>query len=129
MCFIEIRTGSNHFFSIVSLSSCSIVYIVYDHCSYIVGLSQPPFTWKCSDKKKDRQEITCSRHQKTKPRILQFTNLKCSIKTKEPFKTPFLMVYYFLFFTLKTFWALLFHFKGFKRHFAALWIGEFILVF
>ena len=56
MCFIEIRTGSNHFFSIVSLSSCSIVYIVYDHCSYIVGLSQPPFTWKCSDKKKERQE-------------------------------------------------------------------------
>ena len=56
---IEIRTGSNHFFSIVSLSSCSIVYIVYDHCSYIVGLSQPPFTWKCSDKKKERQETLC----------------------------------------------------------------------
>ena len=30
------------------------------------------------------------------------------------------MVYYFLFITLKTVSALLFHFKGFKRHFAAL---------
>ena len=26
---------------------------------------------------------------KTKPRIHQFTNLKCCIKAKEPFKTPF----------------------------------------
>ena len=33
--------------------------------------------------------VTCSWHQKTKPRILQFTNLKCCIKAKVPFKTPF----------------------------------------
>ena len=33
--------------------------------------------------------ITCSWHQKTKPRILQFTNLKCCIKARESFKTPF----------------------------------------
>ena len=33
--------------------------------------------------------ITCSWHQKTKPRIDQFTNLRCCIKAREPFKTPF----------------------------------------
>ena len=33
--------------------------------------------------------ITCSWHQKTKPPIHQFTNLKCCIKAREPFKTPF----------------------------------------
>ena len=48
-----------------------------------------------------------------KKRILQFTNLKCCIKAKEPFKTPFngalVLIYYFkkhskpCFFILKTF--------------------------
>ena len=39
--------------------------------------------------------LTCSWHQKTKPRIQWFTNLKCftnlksCIKAREPFKTPF----------------------------------------
>ena len=33
--------------------------------------------------------ITCSWHQKTNSPILQLTNLKCCIKAKEPFKTPF----------------------------------------
>ena len=33
--------------------------------------------------------LTCSWHQKTKPPILQFTNLKCCIKAREPFKPPF----------------------------------------
>ena len=33
--------------------------------------------------------ITCSWHQKTNSPILHFTNLKCCIKAKEPFKTPF----------------------------------------
>ena len=32
---------------------------------------------------------TCSWHQKTNSPILQFTNLKCCIKAKEPFETPF----------------------------------------
>ena len=34
-------------------------------------------------------QITCSWHQKTNSPVLQFTNLKCCIKGKEPFKTPF----------------------------------------
>ena len=33
--------------------------------------------------------LTCSWHQKTNSPIPQFTNLKCCIKAKEPFKTPF----------------------------------------
>ena len=32
--------------------------------------------------------LTCSWHQKTKTRIIQFTNLKCCIKAREPFKSP-----------------------------------------
>ena len=45
--------------------------------------------------------VTCSEHQKNKPGILQFMNLKCCIKTREPLKPPFLIVYFFLFITLK----------------------------
>ena len=37
------------------------------------------------------QLLSCSWHQKTNSPILQFTNLKCCIKAKEPFKTPFLL--------------------------------------
>ena len=33
--------------------------------------------------------ITCSWHQKTNSPIIQFSNLKCCIKSKEPFKTSF----------------------------------------
>ena len=58
--------------------------------------------------------ITCSWHQKTKPRILQLTNLKCCIKVRGPPKTPFFngalfLIYQFekyskpCFFILKTF--------------------------
>ena len=54
--------------------------------------------------------ITCSWHQKTKPRIHQFINLRCCIKVREPFKTPFLMVYYFVFITLKNISSLAFSF-------------------
>ena len=35
-------------------------------------------------------QTTCSWHPKTKPRIPQFTNLKCCIKARQPFKIPFL---------------------------------------
>ena len=63
-----------------------------------------------------RKRITCSWHQKTKPRysrIHQFVNLNCCIKAREPFKTLFngvlFHIYYFkkhfkpCFFILKTF--------------------------
>ena len=51
-----------------------------------------------------------------KPRIQQFTNLKRCRKAKEPFKTLINgIISYF-----KKKYALLFHIKGFKRHFAAL---------
>ena len=43
--------------------------------------------------------ITCSWHQKTKPQIHQFTNLKCCMKSREPFKPlfngVFFLIYYF----------------------------------
>ena len=38
-----------------------------------------------------------------KKRNHEFANFKCCIKAREPFKTPFLMVCYFLFVSLKTF--------------------------
>ena len=47
----------------------------------------------------------------------QFMNWKCCLKAIE--------ILFFLFITL----ALFFHFKGFKRHFAAFWIGEFVVQF
>ena len=60
-----------------------------------------------------QQLLTCSGHQKTKPRILQFTNLKCCIQAREPFKTlingVLFLIYYFkkhskpCFYILKTF--------------------------
>ena len=42
--------------------------------------------------------ITCSWHQKTKPPIHEFKVLH---KSQRAFQTPFLVVYYFLFITLK----------------------------
>ena len=43
--------------------------------------------------------VTCLRHQKTKPRIHQFTNLKCCIKAREPSKPLFnglsFLIHYF----------------------------------
>ena len=33
-------------------------------------------------------DVTCSWHQKPKPPVHQFTNLKCCIKARELFKTP-----------------------------------------
>ena len=41
--------------------------------------------------------VTCSWQQKTKLRIYKFTNLKCCIKTREPFKTPFNCVLLFFY--------------------------------
>ena len=60
---------------------------------------------------------------KKKPRIHQLTNPRIitAVKRPESLINPFLMVYYFLFITLKkTFKVWLFHFKALKRHFAAL---------
>ena len=34
-------------------------------------------------------QLTCLWHQKLNSPILQFSNLKCCIKAKEPYKTPF----------------------------------------
>ena len=71
--------------------------------------------------------LTCSWHQKMKPWILQFTNLKCWIKGQrtllETLETLFL-IYYFkkhfkpCFFILKTFCSALYS-----------WIGEFMVSF
>ena len=74
-----------------------------------------------------RRHIICSWHQKTKPRILQFTNLKCCIKTRETFKTPF----YFLFTTFKNISSMLFHLKDILQHYKLVnwWIGEFVVSF
>ena len=58
--------------------------------------------------------VTCSWHQKSNSPILQFSNLKCYIKAKEPYKTPFfygvlVLMHYFkdilslFFFILKAF--------------------------
>ena len=47
--------------------------------------------------------VTCSWHQNTKPRILQFTNLKCCIKGRELFKIPFSWCIISYFFIIKTF--------------------------
>ena len=51
------------------------------------------------------RSITCSWHQKTKPQIHRFTNLKCRMKARESFKPLFLMIFHFkpCFFILKTF--------------------------
>ena len=78
------------------------------------------FFLSCEHLRKSKQ-IICSWHQKTKPQIHQFTNLKCCIKAKEPFKTPFIVVsfliYYFknyfkpCVFILKTLKDILQHFE------------------
>ena len=65
--------------------------------------------------------LTCLWHQNTKPRILQFTNLKCCMKAREPFKPGYngalFLFYYFkkyfkpCFFILKALEDILQHFK------------------
>ena len=64
-------------------SKCDIIFalkgIVSIHISIIWWTWQLTPTWF----------FTCSWHQKTKPRIHQFTNLKCCIKAIEPLKTHF----------------------------------------
>ena len=65
--------------------------------------------------------LTCSWHQKAKPWIHQFTNLKCCIKAREPFKTHFwwYVIYYvkkvlsLAFSILKALKDILQHFSGF----------------
>ena len=52
------------------------------------------WAWKTMKKRvrkasKERLQMTYSWHQKTKTRILQFTNSKSCTKAREPFKTPF----------------------------------------
>ena len=42
--------------------------------------------------------LTCSWYQKTKPPINQFTNLKCCIKAREPFKTAFSNVLFLIYY-------------------------------
>ena len=61
-----------------------------------------------------------------KQRILQFTNLKCC--SKRAFETPVLMVYYFLFITLKNILSLAFSLKTICST-SNLWIGEFVVSF
>ena len=64
--------------------------------------------------------LTCSWHQKTKPRINQFTNLKCCIKAREPFKTPFLWCIILIFYFQKHFkpcFFILIAFKDILQHF------------
>ena len=51
-----------------------------------------------------------SKNEITNSPIHQLTNLKCCIKARESFKTPFLMVYYFLSITLKNILSLAFSF-------------------
>ena len=59
--------------------------------------------------------LTCSWHKKTKPRIHQFTNLKCCIKTWEPFETPFEWCIIFCLFPLKHFKPCFFISKAFLK--------------
>ena len=72
--------------------------------------------------------------KKAKPLIHQFTNLKYCKKAREPFKIPFLMVYQFLFITLKKhFKPCFFILKALKdilQHFKFVnwWIGGFVFL-
>ena len=88
------------------------------------SLDQIPFSEKENVINNKGTLLTCSWHKKMKPQILQFTNLKCWIKAREPLKSLFNGVLFLIYYFKKTFKALLFHFKGFMRHFAALWICE-----
>ena len=54
----------------------------------------------------------------SKKRNHEFTNFKCYMKAREPFKTPFKRcIISSLSLTKKHFNTRFFHFKGFKRHF------------
>ena len=91
--------------------------------------------WKTGIHSIIKIQLTCSWHQKTKPRIHQFTNLKCCRKAREPFKTLINGINSVLFLTLKKhFQPCFFILKALKdilQHFKFVnwWIGEFVVLF
>ena len=69
--------------------------------------------------------ITCSWHQKTEPRILQFTDIKSCIKAREPFKTPFNTLLVFISYFKKQLKPCLFNLQTVYSTLNS-WIGKFV---
>ena len=67
-----------------------------------------------------------SKNEITNPPIHK---LKCCMKTRKPFKTPFNGASFLIYYIKKHFKPCFFHFKGFKIHFAALQIHVIVVSF
>ena len=64
-------------------SKCGIIFALKGIVSIHISIIW--WTWQLTP----TRFLTCSWHQKTKPRIHQITNLKCCMKAREPFKPHF----------------------------------------
>ena len=92
------------------------------------------FFWDPStNNRKDKLNIHCSWHQKWNHEFNHSPIHKIKVlpwpEGQRAFKTPHLMVYYFLFITLKNIFRLVFHFKDILPHFKFMicWILEFVV--
>ena len=87
------------------------VHILFEKKLIIKTCDFQPF---CFLNKSNR--FVTSKNENTNSPTHKFTNLKCCIKAREPFKTPFLMVCYFFFLIFKIILSLASPFKDILQH-------------